>query len=100
NDVIEIRKKRIERLRNIEWQLKYLSLFYLICEVKYQNINFNSPEDKIKWYATTYNVGIQSSVEKIQLSFQIPMFSYTSGFNETKCYYWKQAIGFYKEMNK
>jgi hypothetical protein len=99
-DAIEIRKKRIERLRNVEWQLKYLSLFYLICEAKYQHINFNSLEDKIKWYATTYNVGIQSSDEKIKRWFEIPMFSYASGFNETKCFYWKQAIEFYKEMNR
>ena len=60
----QVRKKRIERLSDIEWQIKYLSCFYEIASRKL------SPDldqkEKIKMLATMYNSGLDKSEEELK----------------------------------
>ena len=62
---IEARKERINRLGNFQWQLRYLKVFWYAAEYKYQNINFKTTEDKIRFFATAYNYGFTKPEKEI-----------------------------------
>lgn len=65
----EIRKERINRLEKFQWQLRYLKVFWFVAEYKYQNIDFRSTDEKIRFYATAYNYGFtkpESEISKYQ----------------------------------
>ncbi|WP_035649034.1 hypothetical protein [Flavobacterium sp. ASV13] len=74
-DEKEARKERINRLANLQWQLRYLKVFWFVAEYKYQNINFKSTEEKIRFYATAYNYGFtkpESEITKYQSAKKFP----------------------------
>ena len=52
----DIRKVIIDRLQDIEYQLKYLAYFIAIIDASNEN-KFENQYDKIKYYATAYNAG-------------------------------------------
>ena len=65
----EARKERINRLEKFQWQLKYLKVFWYVAEYKYQNIDFKTTQDKIRFFATAYNYGFtkpDNEIEKYQ----------------------------------
>jgi hypothetical protein len=62
---IEARKERINRLENFRWQLRYLKVFWHVAEYKYQNIDFKTIQDKIRFFATAYNYGFTKPEKEI-----------------------------------
>ena len=62
---IEARKERIKRLANFQWQLRYLKAFWYVAELKFQNIDFKTTEDKIRFFATAYNYGFTKPEKEI-----------------------------------
>ncbi len=60
-----IRKERINRLENFQWQLKYLKVFWYVAEYKYQHIDFKTTDDKIRFFATAYNYGFTKPENEI-----------------------------------
>lgn len=62
---IEVRKERIKRLENFQWQLRYLKVFWYVAELKFQNIDFQTTEDKIRFFATAYNYGFTKPEKEI-----------------------------------
>ncbi len=62
---VEIRSKRIERLKSIRWQQIYLICFYDILEKKYSHL-FTGWEDKMTFYAAAYNYGYTSPIQEIK----------------------------------
>jgi hypothetical protein len=74
-DEKEARKERINRLANLQWQLRYLKVFWFVAEYKYQNINFKTTEEKIRFYATAYNYGFtkpENEITKYQSAKKFP----------------------------
>jgi hypothetical protein len=61
-----IRSERIQRLKELKWQVNYLCLFYAIMEQKYGKTSFNSVADKLWFYAAAYNSGFNKNKEKIE----------------------------------
>jgi hypothetical protein len=68
-DTEAARRERVARLCNTRHQVLYLCLFYKICESKFRSRRFNSPTERLKFFATCYNAGYHLS-EKSILSFQ------------------------------
>jgi len=62
---IEARKERIKRLGNFQWQLRYLKVFWYVADYKYQNIDFKTTPDKIRFFATAYNYGFTKPDKEI-----------------------------------
>ncbi len=61
----EKRAKRLNRLKTAEGQVKYLTAFIKIMDVKFSFINWNSDEEKLRFYATAYNSGYKKSAQNI-----------------------------------
>ena len=61
----EARLKRVERLSTMEWQMIYLSLFYKISNLRFNELKFNFPTEKLRFLAAAYNSGFHNPIEKI-----------------------------------
>ena len=69
-----IRKKRLERLSDLEWQLKYLSAFYKIAESKLSKNQ--SKIAQLKKIAAYYNCGLKRSEAELEKLMQRASFPY------------------------
>jgi hypothetical protein len=65
NEAENIRRERVIRLQDEEWQLVYLTAFVSICNNIYKNKHFLSQTEKLQWYATVYNAGFNKTDEYI-----------------------------------
>jgi hypothetical protein len=59
-DTSRLREKRVRRLDDISWQVRYLRLFMLVMEKRYGKAAMGGLEDRLRFYATAYNVGYLS----------------------------------------
>ena len=73
-DITKKRSIRLDRLKQVEWQLKYLCIYYIYMEKKHQNKKFISTLDKIKFYATAYNCGFNKSDSVIEEFYNLKFF--------------------------
>lgn len=61
----QVRRERVNRLQDDDWQLVYLTAFISICDSLYTNQTFTNNTEKMQWYATVYNAGFDKSNEYI-----------------------------------
>ena len=65
-DETAIRKERVERLNSVDWQLAYLTIYYLLVEQRFKALSFTSLSDRLSFYAAAYNCGYTHSVSHIK----------------------------------
>ena len=90
----EVRKIRIDRLMQLDWQTLYLAAFIDIVVMKTQDFPFISPNEKVRYWATLYNAGIDLSPEQVthmQATKTFPHFQQT--FN-----YGQAAVDFFENL--
>ena len=93
-DEKKIRKERLKRLTNLDWQLKYLAFFFKYAELNLKNIQ--TAEDKIKWIATLYNCGIKMNEQHLKKWMDVKCFPYgTSVPAKIQHNYSEIALDFY-----
>jgi len=98
NEEKEIRKERIERLKNFQWQLHYACLFHLVSAHCFDGLTFNSITDKIHFYATAYNLGFEKTIEEIKQWQSIEAFPYGRKFRFEQMAYGSLATHFYQSF--
>lgn len=59
------RHDRLDRLRSLEWQVRYLAAFVDIVKQKTATMHFRSDTERLRHWATRYNAGIDSSPNRI-----------------------------------
>jgi hypothetical protein len=96
-NISENRRLRVERLKNMEWQIRYANAFWYICEELFKNENFNNKEEKIKFYASAYNFGFDRDVNKIKRWTTIKAFPYGEHYTGNQLIYSELSIEFYKK---
>lgn len=69
-DPESIRRERIDRLQNTDWQLIYLTAFIAICNKQFETKSFTNELHKLQWYATVYNAGFERSETYLQKKIQ------------------------------
>lgn len=88
------REERINRLENVQWQLRYLKAFYQVLDEKYKNIAFRSRDEKIRLYATAYNYGFLQPEQAIIKYQTIKVFPYGKNSNKKKLAFADFSIDF------
>lgn len=73
-DEAEIRKQRVQRLSNPDWQLKYLACFYKFAEKKLDKKITKT--DKVRKISARYNCGVHKSEKEIDKITSRPSFPY------------------------
>lgn len=66
-DEKEIRAERIRRLEQSEWQMRYLALFCLTLSRRFPGIEFDTEDDKLRFYANAYNRGFLLDAQQLLL---------------------------------
>lgn len=62
----KIRQERFRRLETIEWQFRYLNVFWHVANEKFKDLKFTNASEKIRFYASAYNCGFLKSRELIE----------------------------------
>lgn len=62
----DIRGERIKRLKNIRWQMHYLATCYSILSSRFESKLFKTNTEKLRFFATAYNLGFKESSERIK----------------------------------
>ena len=93
-----IRLERIERLRDADWQLIYLTAFVGVCNKLYAHKKFSSEEERMQWYATVYNAGFNKSDNYITQKIGQENFYLQQGMPGKKFRYAAIAKWFYSGM--
>ncbi len=90
------RHDRLERLRSLEWQVRYLAAFVDIVKQKTATMSFKSEEDRLRHWATLYNAGIDSSPNRIASCLSKKQFPR----HGVKFNYAEVSLEFYQELQK
>lgn len=93
-----VRAQRIERMKNIDWQIKYVSCFYEICNEKFKAETFETDEDKVKFYSTAYNSGFNQSAESVKKKFKNKYFPYGPGKDIEQYPYCDVSVFYFKKL--
>lgn len=94
-----VRIIRINRLKNIHYQIAYVCCFYEIMDLKYKKQNFDTVDEKLRLFATSYNSGMYLSYEALIKMQKVKLFP--EGKICFKCInynYSDVVIEFYKKL--
>lgn len=95
-----IRQKRLERLQQLAWQLKYLKAFYTLVQAKFPSLEKLPSTEKVKFLASAYNLGFDAPEEKIKKWIGMQNFPYGSKYKGSQHAYTDLALEFYQKYGK
>ena len=70
----KIRKERVRRLNQLDWQLEYLHTLYKVLNRRYAHKKFTSVAHKLRFFAAAYNYGFLNKAQKIEYWSQVKAF--------------------------
>lgn len=93
-DARQTRVERINRLNTVEWQLKYLTLFCVLVNKRFNTVAFADNEEKLRFYASAYNTGLHKTENDIKKTGEKSLFPH---FSRRKFKYTDVAVWFYEK---
>jgi hypothetical protein len=96
NEIKEIRKERTSRLKQLKYQLIYISAFYDIVSAKF-DLSDKMKAEKIAFYATAFNYGFLNSKSEIERQANKAFFPYGSKYRGKQYAYSDVSIFFYQK---
>ena len=94
-DSVAIRRDRILRLDDMKWQARYLGLFMRIMDKRFAAVDFADARDRVRFYATAYNVGYTRSAAAIRRLMTVASFHTERLFAAAKYRYADVAVFFF-----
>ena len=95
NGLKETRKERVQRIKNLQWQMDYLSAFYYFSEKKQPN-QFQDVTKKLQFFAIVYNVGL--NFNPLDIAKWETFEAFPKGIGNRKFNYSKISIEFYEAL--
>lgn len=65
-DPQEVRRKRLRRMVEEQWQLEYLCCVFKALELIHQEESFDTENDRLLFFATAYNCGFLSNQQRVK----------------------------------
>lgn len=91
---MKTREERINRLENLQWQLRYLKVFWQVLDDKYKAVTYKNSTEKIRFYATAYNYGFLQPKKAIIKYQAVKVFPYGKNSNKKKLAFADFSIDF------
>lgn len=85
---------RIQRLKSIEWQTKYVCCFVDYCLIHY-DLKDISTSEKIRFLSTAFNSGIKNTKALVETNFNLNSFPYGSKYKIQQVNYWEVSLDYY-----
>lgn len=95
-DTSELREKRVLRLDDLIWQVRYLRLFMLVMEKRYGQVAFADVEERLRFYATAFNAGYASGEPALRRMMNERRFHTALLFPKTTYNYAEVALFFFR----
>ena len=92
-----VRKERIDRLKSLQWQLRYLQAFYDINLRRHSFLENRSKDYRIGFMASAYNHGFLSDKKEIEYWMSQKTYPYGTGVNGEQYAYSRVARYFYNK---
>jgi hypothetical protein len=94
------REIRIERLKELSWQLDYLCCFYLLTKQKFKlELSSLNSQKQLEFLATAYNTGFHKSSKSIEQAMNRASYPYGSKYPEAQQYiYAAVAWDYYQQQ--
>lgn len=92
-----IREERVDRLTDLYWQMVYINCFVSVLDESYKSKLFESYEDKLRFYASVYNSGINISESQILKNISNKYFPYGKSYKGIQYSYCDISLYFYKK---
>ena len=92
------RYERIERLKSLEWQVKYAFCYYYIMQKCYEGHRFEDDEARLRFFATAYNFGFTRPFDEIEAWMSEKAFPYGKKFKIEQFAYCELSAAFYKQQ--
>lgn len=89
------RSERVRRLDSQEWQVRYLIMFIRLMDKRFKHIVWKSEEDKLRFYATAFNVGFNRDERTIRRMMSTKSLLRRSKDAKSKYRYGDVALYFY-----
>lgn len=93
-----VRGQRIERMKSVDWQIKYVACFYDLCGEKFKSETFKTDADKVKFYSTAYNSGYNQTAESVKKKFKNKYFPYGPGKEVEQYPYCDVAVYYFNSL--
>ncbi|MDH7513015.1 MAG: hypothetical protein QHH14_08725 [Clostridiales bacterium] len=95
DDSSPLRKKRVVRLDDLQWQVRYLRLFMMVMGKLYQDRAFDDDLEKLRFYATAYTTGYNRGEKTIRRMMLARHFHVQLLFPKTRYSYADIAVFFF-----
>lgn len=66
SDIKSIRRERVSRLSNTDWQIYYLAVFVDVVKIRTAGWGLDDAESKVRYWATLYNAGLYLSKARVE----------------------------------
>lgn len=90
----EKRQERLNRLKDINWQITYICAFSDILNEKFKNENLTT-KNQVVYYSSAYNLGYQSSIKSIKNWSKTVAFPYGKDYDGKQFTYSEIAHHYY-----
>lgn len=88
------RQIRFDRLKDMNWQTRYVCCFIDHCVTKY-DLKKLSKIEQLKFLSTAYNVGIKETAGQIEANYESRSFPYGKKFMIDQLAYWEVSVDYY-----
>ncbi len=96
----ESRNERIQRMKQVCWQIRYAHVYWLIVGDLYKNKIFKSPKDRVRFFATAYNYGFNRPEGEIELSQKKKNFPHGKLYKGTQLSYGDFSVEFFEKYSQ
>lgn len=100
DDIYQIRKERVERLKSVDKQLHYLGAFYKIMEYKYPQWESWDEDFRIRFISTAYNHNFEADEKQIRLFITRKFFPWGKNNRSVKYNYSSISLDYYKSLKQ
>lgn len=90
------RSERARRLDSPQWQVQYLILYTRIMDKRFSHLKWKTPSDKVRFYATAYNIGFNKNERTIKYLMSRRSLLRTSKDAKSKLRYGDVAVWFFE----
>ena len=95
------RWKRLVRLKDFRWQIRYAHTYWQVAKHKFRMIPFHSKEDRVHFFASAYNLGFTCNEQKIRKWQNMSRFPFGKKYTGKQVKYGDLSVEFYlKYSNK
>lgn len=89
------RWKRLARLKDFRWQVRYAHTYWQVAKHRFSMIPFQSSEERVHFFASAYNLGFKSTHQEIRKWQTMSRFPFGKKYTSEQVKYGDLSVEFY-----